>query len=193
MYQSQIKAGASIRKVNDRLYKWSRSHDQDSHHAHIWLKSFKEIFFSRTRSLMIWNTLRERLRTHKVFKKDQCFYLNYHKFSIKSYGELLKITHFYHFDPNPRFPPFLLYVRWKSRVTFVRRCFRDVSMGHQGLKVYKVCINYDPWLTMANSTAMSDLAKFDYCARPRYQVSVYRNISTLVMYLSSRYPKKYLR
>ena len=27
----------------------------------------------------------ERLRTHKVFRKDQCFYLNYHKFSIKSY------------------------------------------------------------------------------------------------------------
>ena len=30
-------------------------------------------------------TLRERLRTHKVFTKDQCFYLNYHKFFIKSY------------------------------------------------------------------------------------------------------------
>ena len=29
--------------------------------------------------------LRERLRTHKVFTKDLCFYLNYHKFSIKSY------------------------------------------------------------------------------------------------------------
>ena len=29
--------------------------------------------------------LRECLRTHKVFTKDQCFYLNYHKFSIKSY------------------------------------------------------------------------------------------------------------
>ena len=28
---------------------------------------------------------RERLRTHKAFRKDQCFYLNYHKFSIKSY------------------------------------------------------------------------------------------------------------
>ena len=31
------------------------------------------------------NTLRERLRTHKVFTKDQCIYLNYHKLSIKSY------------------------------------------------------------------------------------------------------------
>ena len=30
-------------------------------------------------------TLLERLRTHKVFTKDQCFYLNSHKFSIKSY------------------------------------------------------------------------------------------------------------
>ena len=31
------------------------------------------------------NALRERLRTHKVFTKDQSFYLNYHKFSIKLY------------------------------------------------------------------------------------------------------------
>ena len=29
--------------------------------------------------------LRERLRTHKVFTKDQCFYLYYSKFSLKSY------------------------------------------------------------------------------------------------------------
>ena len=35
--------------------------------------------------------------------------------------------HFYHFDSDPRFPPFLLYVRWKSWVTFVRRCFRDAN------------------------------------------------------------------
>ena len=32
------------------------------------------------------SALRERLRSHKVFTKDQSFYLNYHKFSIKSYG-----------------------------------------------------------------------------------------------------------
>ena len=31
------------------------------------------------------STLRERLRTHKVFTKDQSFYLNYRKFFIKSY------------------------------------------------------------------------------------------------------------
>ena len=30
-------------------------------------------------------TLRKRLRTHKVFTKDHCFYLNCHKFSIRSY------------------------------------------------------------------------------------------------------------
>ena len=29
--------------------------------------------------------LRERLRTHKVFTKDQYFYINCHEFSIKSY------------------------------------------------------------------------------------------------------------
>ena len=29
--------------------------------------------------------LRERLRTNSVFTIDQSFYLNYHKFSIKSY------------------------------------------------------------------------------------------------------------
>ena len=29
--------------------------------------------------------VRERLRTHKVFTKDQCFNPKYHKFSIKSY------------------------------------------------------------------------------------------------------------
>ena len=42
----------------------------------------------------------------------------------------MKIIHFYHFDSDPRFPPFLLYVRWKSGVTFVRRCFRDVINTH---------------------------------------------------------------
>ena len=33
--------------------------------------------------------------------------------------------HFLSLDSDPRFPPFLLYVRWKSGVTFERRCFRD--------------------------------------------------------------------
>ena len=44
------------------------------------------------------------------------------------YGEILKIINFYHFDSDPRFPQFLLYVRWKSGVTFVRRCFRDAKL-----------------------------------------------------------------
>ena len=39
----------------------------------------------------------------------------------------MKIIRFYLFDSDPRFPPFLLYVRWKSGVTFVRRCFCDVG------------------------------------------------------------------
>ena len=43
-------------------------------------------------------------------------------------GEILKIIHFYHFDSDPRFPQSLLYVRWKSGVTFVQRCFRDESV-----------------------------------------------------------------
>ena len=32
------------------------------------------------------------------------------------------------FNTNPRFPPFLLYVRCKSGVTFVWRCFRDETL-----------------------------------------------------------------
>ena len=31
------------------------------------------------------SSLRECLRTHKVFTKNECFNLNYHKFSMKSY------------------------------------------------------------------------------------------------------------
>ena len=46
----------------------------------------------------------------------------------------MKIIHFYYFDSDPRFPPFLLYVRWKSGVTFVWRCFRDVSNNHHANK-----------------------------------------------------------
>ena len=77
-------------------------------------------------------TLCERLCTHKLFTKDQCFYLNYHKFSIKSYvmdvclgeailihnhnirfyGKILNVFTFYHFDSDPRFPSFLLYVHF---------------------------------------------------------------------------------
>ena len=34
---------------------------------------------------------------------------------------------FFIFNTNPRFPPFLLYVRCKSGVTFIWRSFRDVD------------------------------------------------------------------
>ena len=50
-----------------------------------------------------------------------------HTYDILFYGEILKIISFYHSDSDPRFPLFLLYVRCKSGVTFVRRCFRDVD------------------------------------------------------------------
>ena len=40
---------------------------------------------SNSREFLRSVRLRERLRTHKVFTKDQCSYLNYHKLSIKSY------------------------------------------------------------------------------------------------------------
>ena len=63
----------------------------------------------------------------KFSQKTSVFYLNHHKFSIKSYvldvyyndsnthpqhmilQRILKIIHFNHFDSDPRFPPFLLY------------------------------------------------------------------------------------
>ena len=49
-----------------------------------------------------------------------------HIHNICFYGEISKIINLYHFHFNPRLPPFLLYVRWKSGVTFVWRCFCDV-------------------------------------------------------------------
>ena len=49
-----------------------------------------------------------------------------HIHNILFYGKISKFLTFYHFNFDPRFPQFLLYVRWKSGVTFVRRCFCDV-------------------------------------------------------------------
>ena len=63
---------------------------------------------------------------------------------IDFYGE---ITTFYRSNTNPRFPPFLLSVRCKSGVTFVRRCFRDGrvivmaqsgSIKHRAAKIHDV-------------------------------------------------------
>ena len=42
--QSQIVCGASLGRENESLYKSSRSHDQDGRHAHIWIKTFKNLF-----------------------------------------------------------------------------------------------------------------------------------------------------
>ena len=64
--------------------------------------------------------------------------------NISFYGEILKIIHFYYFDSDPRFPPFLLYVRWKSGVTFVGRCFRgavDIAILKFNLRLYSSFVN----------------------------------------------------
>ena len=106
------------------------------------------------------STLYERLCTHKVFIKDQRFNLSYtssplnhmlwmciraeailiHIHNILFYGEIRKIITFYHFDTNPRFTPFLLYVRCKSGVTFLLRCFRDVHFFAQICTFAVYCI-----------------------------------------------------
>ena len=40
--QNQISCGTSRERENESLFKWSRSHDQDGRHAHIW-KNFKNL------------------------------------------------------------------------------------------------------------------------------------------------------
>ena len=52
-----------------------------------------------------------------------------------------------------------------------------LCMEQYVLKLYKAYINVDPVLTLTQFKTMSNLAKL---VRPRYQVSVYRTISTLV-------------
>ena len=95
--------------------------------------------------------LRERLRTHKVFTKGKIVVVLFPKLltvlhKIICCGCVLESpqrgdsnTHpqhmilwrniefynFLSFFSNPSFSPLLLYVRCKSGVTFVRRCFRD--------------------------------------------------------------------
>ena len=50
----------------------------------------------------------------------------------------MKIFHFYHIDSDLRFPPFLLYARWKSGVTFVRRCFLDANRPLLSLRLFRI-------------------------------------------------------
>ena len=45
---SQISYGISMPRGNKSLYNWSWSQDQDGRHGHIWKKTFKNLFFSRT-------------------------------------------------------------------------------------------------------------------------------------------------
>ena len=52
----------------------------------------------------------------------------------------MKYITVYHFDINLSFPPFLLYFRCKSGVTFVRKCFRDAP-NDSCLKQYISLIN----------------------------------------------------
>ena len=47
----------------------------------------------------------------------------------------IDIFTFYHFDSDPRFPPFLLYIRWRFGVTFIQRCFRDGCLSDLSLTV----------------------------------------------------------
>ena len=54
----------------------------------------------------------------------------------------IEIINFYHFNSDPRFPPFLLYVRWKSGVTFVQRCFRDGIKPEPRITMPKNTMNY---------------------------------------------------
>ena len=60
----------------------------------------------------------------------------------------MKIIIFYHFDSDPRFPPFLLYVRWKSGVTFVRRCFRDGCTAKEDGKRLEISFLETRWIVL---------------------------------------------
>ena len=51
-----------------------------------------------------------------------------------------------------------IYGKKASKIFFSRTrnlIILKVGKEHQGLEVYKVCINDYPWLTLTNSTAMS--------------------------------------
>ena len=47
---------------------------------------------------------------------------------------------FFIFNINPRFPSFLLHVRCKSWVTFIRRSFRDVDGIHLKVRIIVIVI-----------------------------------------------------
>ena len=98
---------------------------------------------------------------------------------------LWRIFHFSLFNTNPRFPPFLLYVRWKSGVAFVRRCFRDENavpmqkLCHGSLWVFmlvkvrfhvcKITLNHFWWLN-GHISESQELLTFNLCQRWPYQL-----------------------
>ena len=96
-------------------------------------------------------SLRGRLRTHTVFTKDQCFFffLSQLLYTLHKIIDRIRVLESsLRGDSNTRSQhmilwrniekksllmiliptPILLYVRLKSWVTFVRRCFRDVNL-----------------------------------------------------------------
>ena len=50
---------------------------------------------------------------------------NINKDILRFVNEIERQAIFFIFNTNPRFPPFLLYVKCQSGVTFIRRSFRD--------------------------------------------------------------------
>ena len=83
---------------------------------------------------------------------------------------------FFHFDSEPRFPPFLLYVRWKFGVTFVRRCFRDGDKAQdaclcftivwtRNLFVYRVDALSRKWSSCATNKKVNVLNRCRFLGR----------------------------
>ena len=79
----------------------------------------------------------------------------------------------FYFKINPRFSPFLLYVRCKSGVTFVRSCFRDDCSRSRGYKTdrsnavdllwfYAACFQSSLVSVMSAPNVFADYAGFSY-------------------------------
>ena len=68
-------------KENDFVFKYL-FHIKESY---IFIDCYIHVYVNICKGIQCTVTLRERLHTHKIFTKDLCFYLNYRKFSIKSY------------------------------------------------------------------------------------------------------------
>ena len=74
---------------------------------------------------------------------------------------LWRNDHFLSFNTNPRFPPFLLYVRCKLGVTFVWKCFSDVTVEKLHPKDAEGMANTaDPDQTPPIGTVYSEITLF---------------------------------